>query len=70
MYRSRLGEYCSLKMNGGSIEYLAEAVLDLQSEGHPTVWKEIVRYRKNGWLKGVDARLDGYFDAVPEAILW
>jgi hypothetical protein len=69
-YSARLCQYAVQKANGASVQRLDKMRDLLKGESHPTVWCEIVRYRKNGWLKAVDADFDSYFDAVPEALDW
>lgn len=69
-YRSRLSEYVSKSWQGPDEVAMARIKKELLRAAHPTVWREIVRYRQKGWLQSVDPEFDAYFDAVPEATPW
>ncbi len=69
-YRARLAEICFQLSLGNFLGVQSSKIQELKREAHPTVWREIIRYRKNGWLQNVDPELDGYFDSVPEALEW
>lgn len=69
-YKSRFYHYDDQQKKGASIDLLNELKQNILTDHHPTVWKEIQRYRKNGWLKKIDKELDSYFDTSPEAVHW
>jgi hypothetical protein len=69
-YKARLSEYVQRRDAGAPQARLQKMIEQLQKKNHPTVWKEMQRYRKKGILKGVDAELDILFTQAPEALTW
>jgi uncharacterized protein (TIGR02646 family) len=45
-------------------------IQELKKEQHPTVWKEMQRYYREGWLKTIDSELYELFEESPEALSW
>lgn len=69
-YSSRLYKYDGQKKAGVGQGILDRLILGIQTESHPTVWKEIQRYHGNGWLAGIDVELDQLMMDNPEAMGW
>jgi uncharacterized protein (TIGR02646 family) len=69
-YKSRLHRYNDRKINMAPIDELERIKNGILTECHPTVWKEIQRYRRKGWLKATDPQLDALFDTSVEALEW
>lgn len=69
-YSARLYKYDGLKKAGVNQGILDNQILGIQTEAHPTVWKEIQRYHQHGWLARVDADLNVLMVANPEALTW
>lgn len=69
-YSSRLYRYHDRKSKGASQTELEKIIEGIREESHPTVWREIQRYHKEGWLLEVDQTLDQMLIACPEALTW
>lgn len=69
-YKARLFEYNHRKQKGESADILTKIIRGIQSESHPTVWKEMQRYHRLNILSKVDKDLEGLFLDSPEAIDW
>lgn len=69
-YKARLAEIAACIQNGESLAQQMSKITELKRSAHPTVWLEIQRYRREGYLRAADAELDGYFDKVPDAANW
>lgn len=70
MYRARLYEYVRKKEEGAPQEKLDKIIKGIKTENHPTVWKEMQRYYRNGYLDSLDSELKELFDRAPEASIW
>jgi len=70
MYRARLYQYDSRKNQGAPAQELAKMIEEIQTEAHPTVWKEMKRQYKMGLLSKFDPALSALFDTSPEALTW
>lgn len=69
-FKLRLKEISEQKSKGvpqGRVEIMID---ELQHHSHPTVWKEMIRYHQNGWLKKIDSDLEDLFLNTPEAVSW
>jgi hypothetical protein len=69
-YKARLLEYVHRRDAGASQVQLDKMIKQLQKKNHPTVWKEMQRYRSRNILKRVDVELDDLFSEAPEALAW
>lgn len=69
-YKARLFEYVSRRNQGAPVDQLDAMVAQLKKKNHPTVWKEMQRYHRDGILQDVDGELDDLFVAAPEALNW
>lgn len=69
-FKSRLHRYCDRKAKTAAQDELIKIIDGIKTEAHPTVWKEMQRYKNNGWLSSVDTELDAMFDECPEALSW
>jgi uncharacterized protein (TIGR02646 family) len=69
-YKARLVEYIKLRNEGASDERLEKMIEQLKKKNHPTVWKEMQRYKNRGILQSVDPELSRLFDEAPQALLW
>jgi hypothetical protein len=69
-YKARLFQYVSKKQQGESADKLQKMIKGIQSENHPTVWKEMQRQHREGFLKNIDKDLDDLFLAEPDALGW
>jgi len=69
-FKSRFYRYCKKKLASASQTELNAIVEGIKTEAHPTVWKEMQRYKNEGWLSSVDSELDSMFDQCPEALGW
>lgn len=69
-YKARLDSYTKQKIAGASQNQLNRMIEEIKGESHPTVWKEIQRYFKQGFLQPFDQDLHNLFIASPEALDW
>jgi uncharacterized protein (TIGR02646 family) len=69
-YKARLYEYANQKQQGVQANKLAKMISGIKNESHPTVWKEMQRQYRIGYLKKIDADLAALFDTIPEAMEW
>ncbi len=69
-YKARLYQYNNEKIKGAPQNKLNEMIKGIQTEAHPTVWKEMQRYHIKGHLSKIDADLDKMFIQSPEALNW
>lgn len=69
-YKARLFEYAKQKQEGTPQVKLEKMISGIKSESHPTVWKEMQRRYRKGFLKKFDADLAALFDESPEALEW
>jgi uncharacterized protein (TIGR02646 family) len=69
-YKARLAQYFAQKQSGATGQKLNDLIIGIQQEAHPTVWKEIQRYHRLGYLQSTDQELHQLFVAVPEALTW
>lgn len=65
-YRDRVVAYAVQKHKGAAPARLGKLIKAIRMKAHPTVWKEIQRYHRNGWLVRVDADLDQHLLNCPE----
>jgi hypothetical protein len=70
MYKARLYEYVRKKDDNAPQAKLDKLIGGIKMENHPTVWKEMIRYFKKGYLVQVDIDLNNLFNKVPEALNW
>lgn len=63
-YRARLKEYINQRNDGATREELDKLIAGIQSEHHPTVWKEMQRQHT-----GIP-ELHNLFSQAPEALNW
>lgn len=63
-YRARLREYIIQRDAGAAPEALDELISNIQTEHHPTVWKEMQRQHA-----GIP-ELHALFQQAPEALEW
>ena len=70
MYKARLFEYVTKKDRNATQEELDRLIEGIETENHPTVWKEMQRYYKDDLLSIVDEELKLLFDAAPDALNW
>lgn len=69
-YKARLAQYVASRDGGTPQATLDVMVAELQKMGHPTVWREVVRYHKRGQLAGFDLPFDQLFVMAPESLQW
>jgi uncharacterized protein (TIGR02646 family) len=69
-YKARLSEYVQQRDANAPPAQLQKMIAQLKKKSHPTVWKEMQRYRQRGILQGVDSGLDALFIQAPEALTW
>lgn len=69
-YKSRLSRYHTQKQAGISQAKLDKLIHGIQTEAHPTVWKEMQRYYIRGWLAKTDVELWELFNDNTEALNW
>ncbi|MDJ1470849.1 aminoglycoside phosphotransferase [Cytophagaceae bacterium DM2B3-1] len=69
-YKARLYQYVHKRNAGASAGKLQLMREGIQTEAHPTVWKEMQRYHRRGILRNVDPDLDDLFLAEPNALNW
>lgn len=70
MYSSHLFKYVAKKKSGASQAAMDKIIEWIKKENHPTVWKEMQRYYKQGLLAKVDTEVNDLFGAAPEALDW
>ncbi|MCU0347634.1 MAG: hypothetical protein MUC59_11905, partial [Saprospiraceae bacterium] len=63
-YKARLFEYVHSKANGTSNEILENMKNGIRGEQHPSVWYEMKRYYRNGWLGNISRELHDSFAAA------
>ena len=70
-YKARLTEYVHEHENGINQDRLNHIIENLKNEDHPTVWKEMQRQFRMGWLSNSDPRLHELFNrSLPESLTW
>ena len=70
-YKARLVEYVYELQIGASQDILNHIIGNLRNEDHPTVWKEMQRQFRMGWLSNSDPRLHELFNrSLPESLTW
>ena len=69
-YKSRMLRYVNAKQGGAADEALDKLIHGIRTKQHPTVWREMQRWCRNGWLNKSDPDLDACFKACPEALTW
>jgi sugar-specific transcriptional regulator TrmB len=69
-YKARLHHYVKSRLSGAHNNTLQKMIKQIQGECHSTVWKEMQRYHKAGFLRAIDKELDDLFQAEPSALTW
>ena len=69
-FKARLYQYNDQKTKGSSQTKLDKLIKGIQSEAHPTVWKEMQRQYSKGFLVNIDKQLNDFFMYSPEALNW
>lgn len=60
-YKARLYYYVKSKLEEASAAQLQKMIAGIRSESHSTVWKEMQRYHREGFLRDIDEDLDDLF---------
>lgn len=69
-YKARLVEYDKQKRQGAQQAQLDKLIAQVRKKNHPTVWREMQRWYRHGWLVQVDAEVHELFLTNPEALTW
>lgn len=69
-YKARLERYKNEKNGAHNQTKLDKMIEGIKQKQHPTVWKEMQRYYREGWLINIDSELSELFDECPEALDW
>jgi uncharacterized protein (TIGR02646 family) len=69
-YKARLEKYNNEKKGNNDQTKLDKMIEGIKQKQHPTVWKEMQRYYREGWLKTIDSELYELFEESPEALNW
>lgn len=69
-YKNRLRSYHAEKQGVANQHKLSNMIKGIQTEAHPTVWKEMQRYYTRGWLGRTDMELWELFNNNTEALKW
>jgi hypothetical protein len=69
-YKLRLDRYYFCKNRGDDATKLEQIQQNLLKKQHPSVWFEMKRYFRQGWLLQFDEELHELFVAVPETLDW
>jgi 5-methylcytosine-specific restriction endonuclease McrA len=69
-YKARLFYYVKKRDAGADATVLQNLITGIQGESHSTVWKEMQRYHREGYLRDIDKELDDLFvAAAPDDVL-
>jgi hypothetical protein len=69
-YKARLLEYHIQKRRGAPQARLDKMIAQIRKKNHPTVWREMQRWQREGWLAQADTELNYLFSEHPEALTW
>lgn len=69
-YKARFLEYDRQKRNDAEQADLENLIANIRKKNHPTVWREMQRWHRQGWLEQVDSELNRLFSQNPEALDW
>jgi hypothetical protein len=69
-YSARVNKYFSCKLRGDEVDKLKQIKDNFLKKNHPSVWFEIKRYFKKGWLVKFDAEFAELLMLLPEILEW